>query len=205
MMIQTSTQTLMEMGKQIPESLDIELCSCDSLKSCGIDYLEQFASEKRKRICEVFKNNSQFYYCVIKRTKDQILSYEVGICKILYKNKKATLKRKQCFYCSKDGEVIHPDNSVLLDFTCYEGEFLTVSQYVPRSYLELLCESNSIIASNEAYSPMTVDIQKNSIIGRLDGTIQSIPITTLLSQIIKYNEEEERVEFFNGQKWIGLK
>lgn len=202
-MIQTTKHNLFQAGKTIPESLDIELCSCDSLKGCGIDHLEQVASQNNKTICDIFKNK-QFFYSVSKYKDKRVVSFEVGVGKIVSKNKKTILKRAQAFYCSRDGETIYHDNSILMDFTCFDDEFLTVSQYIPRSYLELLYEPNALIASKDSFSPMSVNIEKDSVVGRLNDSIISIPISSLLTKLIKYNNDKKCVEFFNGEKWIEL-
>jgi len=204
-MIKTRNKTIIESGKQTEGSRDIEFCGCGTLKNCQVDYLEEFANRKdNNKFSKVFDHKEQFFYHISKRNKDEILSFEVGVGTIQKKKNKCLLVREKSFYCSKDGTNIFPDNSLLIDFTCFDGEFLIIAQYIPSTYIELLYEPNSIIASKESLIPMSVNIEENSILGRLQEHITSIPIQSLLNQIIKYDETTNTVQFFNGQRWIKL-
>ena len=203
-MIKINHKTLIESGKQIVGSKDIELCGCGTLKKCKVDYLEEFAKKDNPKFSQCFESGQKFFYHIAKKKLEQTLSFEVGVGVLISKNKKFILQRKESFYYSKDGQNIFPDNFGFLDFTCFDDEFLVVSQYIPLNYIELLYEPHSIIASKESMIPMSFNVEKNSIIGRLDDTIQSMPLSTLLNQIIKYDENSGCVEFFNGQRWIKL-
>jgi hypothetical protein len=204
-MIKSKKKNILEIGKPIPESFDIELCGCEYLKKCKIDLFEQYAtSEHLPCFNNEFKQKQKFFYQITQYSEEKVVKFEVGVGHIEQINKKCVLKRDKAFYYSTDGQSVFPDNSGFLGFNCINSDFLLVSQYTPISYLELLYEPYSVIVSEDNFLPSSVDIKKNSVLGRKGGLIESIKIEDLLSSLIRYNEQEECVEFNNGKKWIKL-
>jgi hypothetical protein len=204
-MIKTNKKIILETGQQIEESYDIELCGCSKLKNCNIDLFEEYAKQKNAPCFkQAFKTKEKFFYKIVQHGPIKISKYEVGVGHIESKNNKFLLIRDKAFYFSTDGENVSIDNDRFLNFECLPDEFLVISQYVPYSYIELLYEPHSVIVSEDAFLPFSVDIKKNSVLGRKGGLIESIKIEDLLSNLIRYNEQEECVEFNNGKKWIKL-
>jgi hypothetical protein len=204
-MIKLKKQNILEIGKPIPESFDIELCGCQKLRTCNIDIFEEYAkNEKLTRFETEFKKEQKFFYNISQYSNNKVIKFEVGVGHVANTNKKCVLKRERAFYYSTDGQNVFPDNSGFLGFNCYNDEFLLISQHTPISYLELLYEPHSVIVSEDNFLPSSVDIKKHSVLGRRGGLIESIKIEDLLSNLIRYNEQEECIEFNNGKGWIKL-
>lgn len=201
-MIVSSPHKIVQAGKQILGSLDIQLLCCDAFKKCNTVFLQALEPEYCKKFSEVFSQNQSFYYGIQKRNRDSLISYEYGIGKI--KNK-SILLRKRAISCSLDGKEEDYSDS-FLNFYCNEeeGEFLVVFNGTPSHFEYLFVEPNSILACDKPHSIRNIDIKTNSIVGRLDKNITSIPIPSLLNQIIRYNDQTRCVEFFDGKRWIQL-
>jgi hypothetical protein len=193
----------MEMGKQSPNSFDIELLGCECLKECNVDYIAQAAINEE--ICcfsSQFKNKENFFYKLAKTNINQeVILSEVGIGNV----KKNILHRiVPLYYANSDGAYHICRENEFINFTCYHQETLFVSQYLPQNFVEMLYEPHSVIISTDVFIPKSIQLSKNSVLGRLNKQIENIPITSLLNQVLKYDEQSERVQFFNGKRWITL-
>lgn len=205
MKLKTTKETAFEQGI-ILENKDIELVGCNKLCECDkvIGDFVKYNSicSKKNSFLNVFGLNSKFYYLVEHYRGDTVKSYEVGIGYLEKQGKKTLLKRFRPLYFSLDGSAPAPCVGPPTYFYVNQGEFLVVSNYTPRTYIELLPDPNCIISSVGPYVPQTVYVDENSVVGRFDENVQSIPISLLLNKIIKY--EGDKVKFFNGMRWITL-
>lgn len=202
-MIKTTNCAPIESGKQVQQSNDIELCGCKTLQNCCIDFIRDYAKSKDKvKFVESFSTKDKFFYKITKIMPDQPPAYEVGVAKLYKKSGKCYLKRLTPFYFARTESGTLPSNGSFLDFSCYGKEYLIISQYIPTTYIEVLYEPHSVLCSENSFTPVGVNLEKNSVLARLEENIESLPITSLLNKIIKY--EDDRVKFFTGNKWITL-
>ena len=63
----------------------------------------------------------------------------------------------------KDGHLDFPDD-------CY----LVIGSYIPRNYIDLFYNEHSIVCSTGALTPSPIEIEENSVVGRLHGEIKSL-------------------------------
>jgi len=125
---------------------------------------------------------------------------------------------------SKQGRVFTLDRT--LPLSCHTGltnskiEFdddkkLFISTYIPEDYRELFALKNTIIATEVGGCPSPVELQNNTLLGRLNDTIQSIDQQELWSIIlentrkpiqgmIRYNKKDKCFEGYDGKKWRAL-
>jgi len=122
-------------------------------------------------ITENFSVNELFFYEITEyktatKSPDNIYQIERGI---------GTLKEDgQKLYIDRTRPLSNEMGSThkFCDFT--EGKKLFVSTYVPKDYRELFSLPNTILATEVAGCPSPVEMQEKTLLGRLNGTIQSI-------------------------------
>ena len=208
MKLKIPTKIAIEKGLEL-ENSDIKLlgcdCLCESDKNLS-DFIKQNSCcNKNNSFKKVFGFDSKFYYRIEKRDHSNITKYEVGLGYLEKDGKNTILKRIQPLYFVENGKTPVPSFAGCENFKCEcDHNFLVVSNHFPENYLQVLPDAHCIISSIDKHLPSPVYVDKYSVIGRLDGNIVSMPISSLLNQIIKYNEDSGFVEFFNGQRWIKL-
>ena len=211
MKLKVTNQIAIEKGIQL-ENNDIKLIGCECLCDCDDHKIisgfikEHNCCDKKNSFKKVFGFNHKFYYKIEKFDQSNVASYEVGIGYLEKNDKDIVLKRHQpLFFSTEKGLNPCPSFAGHIKFHCEcDHHLLIVSNYFPDNYLQILADPHCIIASIDKHFPSPVYIDKNSVIGRLQDSIQSINIQSLLNQIIKYDENTNTVQFFNGTRWIKL-
>ena len=100
-----------------------------------------------------------------------------------------------------------------VQFTADKKLFLQT--YIPKDYIELFSSPNTILATEVAGCPSPVELQDHTLLGRLNGTIQSIDQQELWSLILKntqkpiqgmirYNKRDKCFEGYDGKRWRAL-
>lgn len=160
-----------------------------------------------------FQTDELFFYEIVeykhpKRQPDNHLEVERGIgC--LVKDKKATLLKRVTLISSIDGRINKP-----IKFT--EDKKLFIQTYVPEDYRDLFSTPNTVLATEVAGCPSIVELQDSTLLGRLNGTIQSIDQQELWSILlastrkptegmIRYNKRTKHFEGHDGKTWRTLK
>jgi len=117
-------------------------------------------------------------------TLDELFFYEITEYKTTTKSPDNIYQIERGIGClKKDGKNLYIDRIKPLsnemgkthkfcDFK--EGKKLFVSTYVPKDYRELFSLPNTIIATEVGGCPSPVEMQEKTLLGRLNGTIQSI-------------------------------
>ena len=96
-----------------------------------------------------------------------------------------------------------------------EDKKLFLQTYIPKDYIELFSSPNTILATEVAGCPSPVELQDHTLLGRLNGTIQSIDQQELWSLILKntqkpiqgmirYNKRDKCFEGYDGKRWRAL-
>lgn len=159
-----------------------------------------------------FQPDELFFYELIeykdpKRQPDNELEIERGIGSIKLENKTATLDRITPL-SSIDGPITRH-----VEFT--DNKKLFLQTYIPKDYRELFSTPNTILATEVAGCPSPVELQDHTLLGRLNGTIQSIDQQELWSILLKntrkpvagmtrYNKKDKCFEGYDGKQWRAL-
>jgi len=141
------------------------------------------------------------------RQPDNELEKERGIGCIKLEDGKTTLDRITPL-SSIDGPINRNIN-----FT--EDKKLFLQTYIPKDYIELFSSPNTILATEVAGCPSPVELQDHTLLGRLNGTIQSVDQQELWSLILKntqkptqgmirFNKKDKCFEGYDGKKWRAL-
>lgn len=100
-----------------------------------------------------------------------------------------------------------------VEFT--DNKKLFLQTYIPEDYRELFSKPNTILATEVAGCPSPVELQDHTLLGRLNGTIQSIDQQELWSLLLKntrkptqgmirYNKKQKCFEGYDGKRWRSL-
>lgn len=92
-----------------------------------------------------------------------------------------------------------------------DSKFIILNS-TPSNIRELLVSENSVICSTDKFTATPVELQDNTLLGRLDNIIQSIDQDELWSMLLKdskspvkgsirFNENDDCFEGYNGERW----
>jgi hypothetical protein len=186
MRLKTSQTYAIECGKYVENSTDICLIGTELVCS-------YFPELQRKNNGPCSSNNSfsnifgfdcKFYYKIDKFCSEKIIDTEIGIGHLVKENDLIILKRDRgIFYKHEDGPVcsiIRPVHA----FSCFkDDEYLIIQSYHPHSLPELLVDPHSLIVSSPDNCVNVVNMDENSILGRLDGNVTSVSISELCTKV----------------------
>ena len=96
-----------------------------------------------------------------------------------------------------------------------EGYKFILTKHLPTNYSDILASKNSVLCSTEPFTPTPVELQDNTLLGRLNNIIQSIDQNELWSMLlcknkkpvtgsIRYNKKDKCFEGYNGKRWRAL-
>lgn len=191
---------------------DITLSEIATLKDvpCPIQYIASALSDNC--LLANFQPDELFFYELIEykeamRQPDNELEIERGIGCIENKDGELYLNRATPL-SSIDGPITRH-----VQFT--DNKKLFLQTYIPKDYVELFSSPNTILATEVARCPSPVELQDHTLLGRLNGTIQSIDqqeLWTLLLKntnkpvegMVRYNKNDKCFEGYDGEKWRAL-
>lgn len=124
--------------------------------------------------------NTPFYYSITQLLNGEIVRGEVGVGIIKGVRSKYILERtiKHCSYEKRGSILVSLDE---VDFSGF-GELL-VSYEPPQSYVDALYVEHAVLCSMGANAPTAIPLEENSVLGRLNGYIQSIDMGELTGMI----------------------
>jgi hypothetical protein len=208
MKLKTTNKIVFEQAKQHKDNC-IELIGCDNLCKCD-SIIENIVKEnkicnKKNTFIKVFGLNNKFYYKISHRKNFSFISSEIGLGHLEKREDKIYLKRISVLIALEEDKAINTHGCCYnFDCNCDEEGMLIISNYNPTDIIPLLADKHCIISSIDEYVASPVHISKNSIVGRIEEDIQSIPIESLLNKIIRYDEVDGKVKFFNGSRWLTM-
>ena len=135
---------------------------------------------KHSCLCDSVGEDTLFFYQItisnpnIKAQIDEIVIIEQGVGKIYSEGSSTFLNRVIPITFTTEHGSDFVEVGKIPHLPSDEGQVIVVQKIAPPNYLHALYTENSIITSSEAFTTNTVEIQPDSVIGRLDGRIQSI-------------------------------
>lgn len=147
------------------------------LESGGID-------SAHNSFISIYDLDHSFYYRIDRLSDKESVANEVGIGNLMEHEGNIILVRSQPMYVTPKGEermCAYGCNP--LDFS-HVRETIMVTSYIPTNIVEALPDPNMIITSLDDHLPHPLKVEKNSVIGRLEGTIESVSLDDL-SQLVR--------------------
>jgi hypothetical protein len=167
--------------------LDLVLCGTE----LACELLEPFKHQKEKPTSEqhsfksIFGLDHKFYYIINKYKNKDIVNIEVGIGYLIEQDDKVLLRRFKPMAFKQPNCNIVPVNTAVDVFRPQgSDEYIIVSSYAPTLLTELLIDPNCTIASSKECPINVIEIENNSVLGRLDGDIQSLSLNNISDRTI---------------------
>lgn len=178
MNLKTTTHKAIELAR-IDHEDNIELLGIYGL--CDVNQPLSYAV-KNKTITDcncfshVFGNDCRFFYALEQVKNNKVIKYERGIGYLSDKNGKTVIVREIPIATGSDPSNQTPCVGGCTPFRCTDCDYLIAYSTVPQLYVENLLESNSLITSVAPFTPHSFSVSENSLVGRLDGNIQSLSL-----------------------------
>lgn len=123
---------------------------------------------------EYFTNENIFYSLVGTKNERTFDFTELGIGEIYKKNKNYYFKREYCFEFIENNETRRPRNGKILSLDKFKSHKLFLTESPPSHFILALASDYSVLCSTNKFVPCPVELQNKTLLGRLDGQIQSI-------------------------------
>ena len=156
--------------RRIPHSDDFEILDC-------CEY-EKTASELP--ICDndccmgKLPEKENFFYLITSYDDGQEIQSEYGIGEVYsYGDSKKAFKRQYAFRTTDSRGTFYNTNGRPVELNL-EADYFVVRTYVPENYLETMVTPNSVLCTVDRFDPSPVELEDNTVLGRLNNTIQSI-------------------------------
>lgn len=191
---------------------NILLHKLGALKEVPCPYQDWIHQMNDRCILSNFQPDELFFYEIIEykdgpRQPDNEIEIERGIGSLKI-NGDSTYLNRITPLSSIDGPITRH-----ISFT--EDKKLFLQTYIPKDYRELFSTPNTVLATEVAGCPSPVELQDHTLLGRLNGTIQSIDQQELWSIIlqntrkpiqgmIRYNKRDKCFEGYDGKQWRAL-
>ena len=142
-----------------------------------------------------------FYKIAVTKNELQNKYEEFGIGELIKDDDQIFVKRLHCFHYILDGQTVKC--RLIPDIDCPDDHKIIISSYLPEDYRHLFTLPHSVICSEDAFSANPVELQENTVLGRLDDRLQSIDQSELWSILLQgydgdFNKFLEK--FTGGQK-----
>jgi len=177
MNLKTSKVPAIELGISNLSNSDLELKGTEALRQYNSSLIPPESDISFKNL---FGFDCNFFYKVDLITNNKVTKSEYGIGHLISSGDSVILKRELPMYLYSNDRVV-PCHNGPHHFITEGNDYLTIYSTTPSSYIELLANSNCVIASSEPFSPSPIPVENNSLLGRLDDNVQSIPFSSLFS------------------------
>jgi hypothetical protein len=182
MKLRTSKTPALERAKGVPFSPDIELLGTEALSEFPefkLSISNGDISSTKNSFLSVYGTDCKFFYSVEIKS-DSIGFIERGLGYVEQHDGKFFLKRNRPFYYIENGNAI----SLTKPRPIAADDSLQViaASYAPTTYIELLTDANALITSTSPHLPTSVVVDNHSLLGRLDGEIESLKISDIVNE-----------------------
>lgn len=125
----------------------------------------------------IFGLNTNFYYVIESISNNAVSFFERGVGYAYEQDNKIFLKRHSPFVHGKNQlECVPCRDGVPHPFMCCGNGCRTmIYSSIPQSYLECFVVDHAILTSSEQFLPNPVQLKNDSLLGRFDGDIESVP------------------------------
>lgn len=187
--LKTSLTTAIELVAN-SASADIELLGCQPLKQ--VSFPLKCAVENKDITCDhsfknVFGSGVAFFYTLEQVRNEKVIRFERGIGSYYEKDNKSFLKRDLPIAKGSSNQDMVLCHGGCSTFDCSDCDHIVAYSSYPQTYAECLPHKNSIITSIAPFVPASLVVEEDSLLGRLDGDLTSIPLCSqsFLERIIE--------------------
>jgi hypothetical protein len=186
MKLKTTPIQILERGLPTENSCDIFLSGTEQV----CEYFPELRYQKNgprsanNSFLVAFGLDHRFYYSLEKYNNRKLIDLEIGIGHLFQEAPDIILlKRSQPLLYKHGDEQIGPIARPVHAFMCHDpDDYLVVKSYHAQSLPELLVDPHSLIVSIPDDPLNILNVDENSVIGRLDGNITSLSILDLCTK-----------------------
>jgi len=186
MKLKTTPIQILERGLPTENSCDIFLSGTEQV----CEYFPELRYQKNgpcsanNSFLVAFGLDSKFYYSLEKYNNRKLIDLEIGIGHLFQEAPNIILlKRSQPLLYKHGDEQIGPVLRPVNAFGCHDpDDYLVVKSYYAHSLSELLVDPHSLIVSISDNPLNILNVEENSVIGRLDGNVTSLSILDLCTK-----------------------
>ena len=217
-----------EFAEQDQNSKDIVLCGIDKLSSISEMY-KKYIDNNLINSGNTFSNffglneKEKFYYTLYSFNNGEICWFENGVGYCYEKDGKTYLKRYK---------PVNNGKKVGYSIACrpnapyyFAGPTIAISS-IPQSFTDMICCENNVLTSRHCNTPICVEIENNSVLGRLDKNVGSISFSSIFNNIkdislnslnlipgkvkkakkgtLIYDKEDDVIKYYTGTTWRTL-
>lgn len=187
MKLKTTPIQILERGIPTENSCDIFLSGTEEV----CDYFPELRYQKNppcssnNSFLAAFGLDSKFYYRLEKYNKRQLIDLEIGIGYLVQEAPDLVLLRRSQPILYKHGS--EPIGPVIIPVDVFRyrdtDDYIVVQSYHAQSLPELLIDAHSLIVSVPENPLNIVNVDANSLIGRLEGNVSSISISDICNKV----------------------
>ena len=183
MQLKTTRIQAIEKATTVNNSTDLELLGTEALivdKTYAKLIEQKEISSSQNSFLSLFGLDTKFFYSVTLVCESYGFT-EYGLGYIYERDSKFFLNRFSPFYMIENGVFAHLKNP--RPIVCSHDDHIIASSYIPSTFIEMLTEPNSVITSEMDHLPTSISVNKNSVLGRYEDNLQSIPLNALIDNV----------------------
>lgn len=184
--LKTTRNVISELCSIDSDSRNLCLLGCEPLRDQYISYRKFdpcFSCSCNEFSCS-FSSEDKFLYKLQHFSKESPIYSEIGIGELVSSNGSTCIKRLSTILSNSDDGII-PSPPFYTPRAVGSSEYLEVSPYYPSNGLELLIDPNTILFTTSDGVPSPLYVDKNSVILRMEDSIQSASINDFFVSILE--------------------
>ena len=223
--LKTVQVSVCESCKFVDNSSSLKLLGTEKASEQVLKYTTQNLqlTQKDNSFFNNFDQDCCFYYQLWHFDGRNVLISEVGIGELQEVEGTRVINRKFALYNQTGENEVSPNPAFYTGVPQGEHEYLQVAHYPIQNAMQLFLNEHSIPYSS-SNGPLPLIVEPNSLVGRLDGEIQNINITDLLTKqkksvVVKSSKlpskpakgtlvidsSDDKLKIYNGKVWRTIK
>lgn len=153
----------------------IKLLDVKQFKHTGSHFTGYIQEEDSLR--RTFDKDTSFFYTLETFDNTDINSrklnrQEKGLAHVKKVGKDLVLIREVALSTNEQGQDTPRDEKGFFELP--DDSYVVIGSYIPTNYIDLFYRKHSILCSTDELSPSPIELEKNSLLGRLEGEVQSL-------------------------------
>ena len=221
--LKTTEKLVIESCELVPYNSSLKLNGTKSAAKLSGMYLGGNIKDAAQTFASVFEPEFFFYYNLVHYRAEKTLLRELGVGEIRNTDDGSFIDRKYCIFHQTGENDMVPSPSFYvnsIDKQQTSDEYFLVSYSPISNAMQLFLTPHSIPFTSPT-GPSTVILEENSVLGRLNESLQSISIQDLLNKptVIKskklpknaekgtiiIDSADGMIKIHNGEEWKTLK
>lgn len=188
MKLKTIASQAVERGK--PYGTDIKLLGTEAIRNINSDIntlLDNGSLSSNNEFSVLYGFDCTFLYRIEITRGSAVVYHEHGMGHLEKVDDDIILRRTRPFYQLEQNRPIPIARTQPIGAN--ETDYIIISSYVPNSYIEMLSNPHSVLASREENIPAPVFMDRHSFLGRFDDNIEAIPLSFIIDTLTSHTKQ----------------